>query len=414
VSVADPIASATASLTQTLRRHLESLRRHSPAGDELYGLIAGTLRRHAPDGALTPEGIARLYAQLERYVQDPVALPAMRIRARLLQQHLAGYLPDGEGELDGGASLAQIVRPTASGDMAAGETSRDRARAGTEQALEGTIERRREQASTEVELRKRRLRALERSEKDAWKAIYDTVKDYGRLKRLWMESLDELARERDALQQQLEQATARLRSVEDMRAALHGELERLRRAVEEEKSPPKQRRRRHRLLAARAGRGRKGGPGLLKRDEFMRVFDAELERARRAGRPLAAALLEVEHPKTAEAAQDAALADAVRRCYLEEILTGLRAYDVLGLCGPGRFAILFPETAREGAVRAIEKIRKRAAESTCALDGRVTRPPTFRAALTLHAAGSGGDDAVSLIARLEAALATAGETLVFV
>lgn len=384
MSVADPIASTTP-LTQILLRHMESLRGHVD-GDELYDLISGTLRRYAAGGgALSPQAISHLYKQLERYVQDPIALPAMRIRARLLQQHLAGYLPDDP-------AAAAVDQPDHGSTAASPESPRPSPNGG-ETALEGTWERPREKARAEAEIRKERLRALQRSERDAWKAIYDMVNDFGRLKRLWLESLNDLAHERHALEQKLEQTTAHLKTVEDIRDQMRRELERLRRAVQRPRRAPRP--------ASRAARGQ--APTLLRREEFLRRLDAEIQRIKRSARPLAAALMQVEAVEAAGEPEEAAAAmeEAARCCYAQEILASFRAYDILGSYGQGRFAILFPETSQEGAVRALEKARKRAAEIPFVVDGRACRLPAFVATLTQHASG---DDAAAMLARLEGAL----------
>src|SRR5690606_30469196 len=80
---------------QTIARYLDILRA-TVDGDELHGLISRILRRHSQPG---PPGLAclvDLFQQLDRYARDPVSAPRMRIRARLLQQHIAPYLTEAE------------------------------------------------------------------------------------------------------------------------------------------------------------------------------------------------------------------------------------------------------------------------------------------------------------------------------
>src|SRR5690606_21556893 len=82
------VLSSDSRVMQTISRYLETLR-GTVDGDELHGIIARTLRRHSRIGPPGPDCLLDLYEQLDAYARDPVALPRMRIRARLLQQHIS-------------------------------------------------------------------------------------------------------------------------------------------------------------------------------------------------------------------------------------------------------------------------------------------------------------------------------------
>lgn len=406
MSVSDSYTSASV-LMQTLLRHMESLKR-SVDGDELYALIAGTLRRYGQDGQLGPEGVTHLYRQLDAYAKDPLTMPAMRIRTRLLQQHLVHHLPEAfveatRQDLDRTAPPPERpYRPPPGGGMSTADgLAEEEARAAarrhaedTEAPLEGVLEHARKNGNDDLAERKERYQTLLRSEQDAWKAIYDTVKDFSRLKQLWMESLNELAQERDALAQKLDRTTEYLKTAEHLHSEMRTELEKLRREGV----------RRPRLPGAPRARGkaaRKVTSMPVRPEDFLRQLETEVKRNRRTGRPFALAMLGIEHLETLASEYGAEGEEAVLRCYTHEVLSNFRAYDQVTVYGKGRFAILFPDSEKDGAVRALEKARKRAAETPIKLGGRSLALPGFVTALGLYTAG---EEAAVLLARVEAAL----------
>src|ERR1051325_8176385 len=82
---------------QTITRYLDNLR-ETVDGDDLHALIARAQRRHARKASSTHEYLSDLYGQLDAYARDALSLPSMRIRARLLQQHIAPYIADAKIE----------------------------------------------------------------------------------------------------------------------------------------------------------------------------------------------------------------------------------------------------------------------------------------------------------------------------
>ena len=187
---------------QTITRHMDSLK-DSLDGDDLYAVIARVLRKHERRGTTASAAcLMELHGQLEAYANDPITLPSMRIRARLLQQHIGPYLPEPESAASAPAASAartdsvdvEYLDAAPPPDACAGDAS-----AQTEAVLEGALERPTEPASSGAAAQGDKYQSLLRSEKDAWQAIYGTVKDYHKLKQAWMQSLDELAQQRDAL-----------------------------------------------------------------------------------------------------------------------------------------------------------------------------------------------------------------------
>ena len=370
-----------ARMMQVVTRHMESLKDHID-GSELHGIIARALCRYTRGGRFDTAALADLHTQLDIYARDPIALPNMRVRARLLQQHIASFLPDTETESAPEAPLLTIE-------------SIEAAPAPDDMPLEGVLERPAEQPDNTAAASVEKYQELLRSEKDAWQAIYGTVKDYHKLKQAWMKSLDELARQRDALEQKLVETTANLTNLEIEREGLQAEVEKLRASANQ----------RPRAAVVRLTLRPSHKPGtLVRREGLLHYLEAEIKRVRRAARPLALGLIAVDDFKTVPETHGEKAMEAVLNCYTQEILANFRAYDIVALYRDGVFAVLFPDTGKEGAGRALEKASKRAAETHLTVDEQIIALPRFVHALVLHTAG---EDSATLIKRAEAALQTA-------
>ena len=386
---------------QTIARYLEALR-ETVDGDELHGLIARTLRRHTRHGPLTFDCLIDLHGQLDAYARDALTQPSMRIRARLLQQHIAPYLYDLKIESMHAVAAARGASATAT----AAETKPTRPLrepptptaprgSSTEIALEGVLERPSEEHQNADDERVERYQELRRSEKDAWQAIYGTVKDYQRLKDAWLKSLDELARQRDDLEQKLGETKENLSKLEVEREQLRHKLENGR--AEPAKRPRPSIPRLTSRLASRQGQ-------LAKRDGFVRLVQAEIKRCKRSGSPLALGLISVESLDTVVTRYGDEAGSAALRCYAEEILSNFRAYDVVALYNRDQFAVMFPDTGKDGARRALEKAYKRAIETHLNHAGASIPLPPFAGALVTY---SPGEDPAGFLVRADDALSNA-------
>lgn len=378
---------------QTIARYLETLRERVD-GDELHGLIDRTLRRHTRQGPPTIDCLIDLDGQLDAYARDALTLPGMRIRARLLQQHIAPYLYDLKvhpvSRSDATSATAGDVEDIVVHDVAEPETPTRRN--GSETALEGVLERPSEAQECAAEERAQKHQELLRSEKDAWQAIYGTVKDYQRLKDAWLKSLDELARQRDDLEQKLGETTESLTRLEAEREQLRHQLENSRTGTNKRSRSSLPR------LASRLA-NRQGQ--LSKREGFVRQVRAEVRRSKRSGTPLALGLIRVENLDAVIEQHGAEAAAAALRCYAEEILSNFRAYDVVAFYNHDQFAVMFPDTVKEGARRALEKAYKRAVETHLNHGGASIPLPPFAGALVTY---SPGEDPARFLVRADDAL----------
>ena len=95
---------------------------------------------------------------------------------------------------------------------------------------------------------------------------------------------------------------------------------------------------------------------------MTRAYVTELGRrdvslARRHARPLAIAMLDIDHFKRVNDSHGHAVGDAVIRALAEACRTSLRRNDYVGRCGGEEFVCVMPETAAAEALACAERIR---------------------------------------------------------
>ena len=410
-------------LAQTLRRHLDGLRRSGNGSGLIRLLERGLGLDEAGVGRqVGSASVSRLHAQLGAYASDGDNPPALRIKARVIQQHIAPYLAptvsvsmhgnpfqsyidaiNGIGSPASPAPLESVVVDRQPSEVVCG-TSEAGGLPASRRApvVEG------ESGSNDADLAEwldgalddrpagdrgeQRYEALRRSELGAWRAIYGAIKDFRSLKQLWAGSLDELRRERVDLEQQLASAADRLKSVESDRERLRTELDRVRRrSARVSRLPP----------PARMGSKRPRRAAVLpRREAFLEQLASEIERVRRHTGSLAVALIGLRDLDVLIDHHGESVEPAILRCYAEEILSGFRTYDYIASYDRHQFAVLFPGAQRDGAVRALAKAQKRAAETHLTLEGESVALPAFFSAVSLLAAG---EDAGALMERVASA-----------
>ncbi len=97
--------------------------------------------------------------------------------------------------------------------------------------------------------------------------------------------------------------------------------------------------------------------GTLNRRRFMEVAGAELDRARRHGRPLSLIMLDVDHFKSINDTLGHAVGDVALTSLAGACRSLLRSSDVLGRLGGEEFVVLLPETPVRQAAEAGERLR---------------------------------------------------------
>jgi len=104
--------------------------------------------------------------------------------------------------------------------------------------------------------------------------------------------------------------------------------------------------------------------GLSNRRSFQQSFVHELRRARRYGRPLTLALMDVDYLKAANDALGHQTGDEMLRVFAQVALDSVRASDLVARLGGDEFAILMPETTADEAESVAERIRRHLATKT--------------------------------------------------
>ncbi len=108
----------------------------------------------------------------------------------------------------------------------------------------------------------------------------------------------------------------------------------------------------------------------LSRGRFFEVAREELARANRYGRPLALAMLDLDHFKSINDRYGHRAGDEVLRAIAGLMTRGLRGQDHIGRYGGEEFAVLLPETSLEAAREVLERIRLAIVEMRLDFEGQ--------------------------------------------
>jgi len=141
--------------------------------------------------------------------------------------------------------------------------------------------------------------------------------------------------------------------------------------------------------------------GLPNRRAFMRRLEDEVARVQRYGFPLSFVLIDMDHFKAVNDEYGHAAGDEVLRVYSKNVLSIFRHHDMVARYGGEEFAVLLPNTDSDGAVRALNKVRRRANETRWQSNGTVSDVPTFSAGVSLY---KSGESASAFIERADKAL----------
>lgn len=112
-----------------------------------------------------------------------------------------------------------------------------------------------------------------------------------------------------------------------------------------------------------------GLTGIANRNHFIDTGDLEMHRARRYGRPLSVLLIDLDHFKQINDTHGHGVGDTVIKNVVRACLASLRTIDRMGRLGGEEFAALLPETNREGAAIAAERLRAAIAAMTIEIEG---------------------------------------------
>jgi len=398
------------SLLKSLKYHLEGLKR-TEHGLILYNQIQRGLQKYGhEDGRIELVFVTFLHGLLGKYAISPACDPATRVKARLIQQRLTLYLPTPSTAPTTAPAAAApppvsppiAAKPVVSPPIAqapapappappvvaampepvmeaaipapAPEPSSPPTRQEKIEALEDTLA---DKVTESIAVDKQFGELLE-SERAALQDTHSPLGELGDLKQILVKGLNELIEERQALIEKLSTASEYLKDVESDRARLRQEL----------------------------GQARKHSmadelTGLPKRDVFIKQLESEIGRVKRYGFALAFAVIDIDNLESVNKRYGRATGDAVLRCYASEILSKFRTYDLVARYGGDEFAVLFPNTQKDGAMHALEKARKTATSTFIHQDGKNIPLPSFSSVLTQY---SPGEPPAALLARADETL----------
>lgn len=140
--------------------------------------------------------------------------------------------------------------------------------------------------------------------------------------------------------------------------------------------------------------------GAYNRRFLMETLARERSRAERLAEPFSVCLLDIDHFKSINDGFGHSAGDAVLRHFAALAPRGLRGVDTFGRFGGEEFLLVLPDTDRNGALAAAERVR--AATEAAAFPGL---PPDKRITVTAGVATHAkGEDVSSLLARADDAL----------
>jgi diguanylate cyclase (GGDEF)-like protein/PAS domain S-box-containing protein len=108
--------------------------------------------------------------------------------------------------------------------------------------------------------------------------------------------------------------------------------------------------------------------GLFNRRETARLLDEEVARAERYQRSLSVLWIDLDHFKETNDRFGHAAGDRVLQCLSDLLAESVRSVDTVGRFGGEEFVVILPEMGRQGAEETAERLRCKAAESSCRID----------------------------------------------
>lgn len=123
--------------------------------------------------------------------------------------------------------------------------------------------------------------------------------------------------------------------------------------------------------------------GIYNRGQLDAALAYELSRAQRSGRPLAIALIDLDHFKRVNDERGHSAGDRVLIDVAARLLAGVRKTDLVARYGGEEFAVLFPETSCEVAARRVDALRAELAATPIRLANGAELRVTFSAGLAV-------------------------------
>ena len=377
---------------EDIQRHLEGLNRTTD-GQLLYRMIERNLSKRGmtTSGPVAKNFVRFMHMLLGRYSNDTRANPVTRVKARLIQQHLSIHMGD--------SPVPQTGRPAKAASTAAQRQSRQTATAvpaGSPIAKKAQpVPAMTRQAVGTAEVVTPAVR------NELASKIADTVeqnKEFNQLLRSNLRAM-KLAENADDL---MDLKTLLVKGMEEL---LHG-VSKMGGDLDETSGWLQQVAHDHQLMQEKLANATKQSPldavtGLPRRDAMQRYVKAEVGRAQRYGFSVAFAILGIDGLEQIGKRFGIETMNEVLRIYGRDVFSRMRSYDVAVRYGVDQFALLLPNTQKNGAEKALEKLQKLASGLVYRCGGQSLSLPGFSSVLTMYVAGENPD---TLLERANAAL----------
>ncbi|GMR19504.1 MAG: hypothetical protein BMS9Abin36_0099 [Gammaproteobacteria bacterium] len=416
------MAATPETVLENIKDQLEGLKRTSD-GALLYRMIQRGLGKFSGNTENVESAFARfLYVLLGKYAQDPSGNPVTRVKARMIQQRLSIHISD-ELQTDtpsrkdalGNKSVGHKSKPETVSSPAVEVVVTSRAPDNIKEAIKGEsnkvrtnhVENKTEEKTikqtdlaadaldemfeeiqgnlidriTDSIMQNQEFSALLRSNLKALR-LAESGEDMLELRELLVRGMEELVDDQENLSHQLAGADRYLKAAEHDRQQMQERLYALTK---------------HSICDELTG--------LPKKQSLLKSLAAEVGRCRRYGSPLVLAIIDIDGLGQINREFGNEAGDRVLLYYVREILSQFRAYDITARYGGDEFAIIFPATQKDGALRALEKAQQLCVGILVNYKGQSFRLPGFSSVLTVYAHG---EDPETLLQRAARALDMAG------
>ena len=146
--------------------------------------------------------------------------------------------------------------------------------------------------------------------------------------------------------------------------------------------------------------------GLANRRELLNSLDRMIASAKRSGRPLSLAILDIDRFKRVNDTYGHPAGDEVIKTVGNIATQVMREQDLIGRLGGEEFVVVFPDIEAERALEACERLRRAIADTPIVVESGVILKVTLSSGLAQF---RDGDDRTTLIARADEALYEAKE-----
>lgn len=435
----DSSSASDLSIIENVRKQLESLKR-TPDGAFLFSMVERALGRYGgPNERVEGSFFRFLNELLGRYADDPKGNPVTRVKARLIQQRIGAYLNDPSVISAANTASPAATNPPVSSAQepvtpagpttappkpvdlpplrAPDPTSAPPARqsggfdspAGGQQKVEiisrswgepldaptpqtpptvrppgNVVPAQVDSAQhslvdnlSDIVLKNREVNGFLRSQLKVLK-LAESGNDLMDLKHLLVRGMEDLIEGQTDLEANLANTDNVLRAAKQDNEQLKQQLQKVNKhALTDELT------------------------GLPKQEMLRKQLEAEIGRAKRYGFSLALSIIDIDDLGSINQRFGQSAGDEVLQYYAKQVLGSFRAYDVVARYGGDEFAVLFPNTQKEGAYRALEKAQKGVAGVVLNHNGQNLPLPSFSSVLTIYSTGEKPD---SMLRRADEAL----------